>query len=268
MLANVNLRGGFGIIKTQIKRDIVYRLNFFIWSIVVPSWIVMDYFLWRAVYNFSGLTMIRGMTFEALISYYVASLILAVLTNASFDEWLSDQVRNGKLIKVINYPMSFIHFLFFRWLSKRLFINLSVFVPPLILLGYYLVGFNILNSNIPLMLISIALAGILTFCFVFLFAMLAFWYKDIRGVKHLREGIIWFMSGVVIPINFFPQWFQNVSHYLPFQYMRYIPAQIMIGSTQVGSIMVLYQFIWAVTMLSIGVLVWKRAYRKYTGVGV
>ena len=266
-MLNINLKGGLGIAQAQIKREIIYRFDFLIWSIVIPSWIVMSYFLWQSIYSFSGQEVIRGMTFPIIISYYIASLSVGIIADAGFDDWFADKIRNGKLIKFLNYPMNLVQFMFFKWGTKRI-INLVVFIPPLWILGYFLVKFNPFNANILLTATTVFMAVILNFSFVMLFALIAFWFKDIKGVKHLRQGITWFLAGSIIPLNFFPQWFQTMSYYLPFQYMRYVPARIMLGSTEFGYSIVLNQFIWVVIMIMIVAISWRKAMRQFSGVGV
>ena len=265
-MINMNLLGMFSLFKLELKRQLTYPFHFFIWATLWPIFIIINYFLWQSVYAFSGQTVIRGMTFESLIAYFIAAMVIGFATEANFDSWIATRIRSGKLLTQISLPMSFMHYLFSYWISKKV-INVIIYSIPVFALAYLFVGFNIFKTNALLLLFSIVVAGLLTFSFTMLFAMTAFWFKDIRGVTHLRQGILWFMSGAVLPLNFFPEWFQEISMYLPFQYMRYIPAKVMTGEINSFSAFMFAQIFWAVAMFLLAAYIWKYAYRQFTGAG-
>ena len=72
------------------------------------------------------------------------------------------------------------------------------------------------------------------------------------------------MSGLLIPIDWFPAWFQSLSMLLPFQAIAYYPLQIYLGRVD-GSpmlILLMLQLFWVVVLCSAGRLVWRLCQRQ------
>ena len=63
----------------------------------------------------------------------------------------------------------------------------------------------------------------------FLLGCLAFHMKNIQGVLRAKMVSMDFLTGVVVPFTFFPDWFQQVVDWLPFQGISYIPVTIYLG---------------------------------------
>ena len=72
------------------------------------------------------------------------------------------------------------------------------------------------------------------------------------------------LSGLVIPIPFFPKYLQNISYFLPFRYVSDLPFRIYIGnvSTIEGLKGMLVQLIWIVILIVIGKITANKALKK------
>jgi len=70
---------------------------------------------------------------------------------------------------------------------------------------------------------------ILWFLFSFSFSTLSFWLENIFFILTVKEILIQFTSGIIIPINFFPDYIQKIFLVLPFRYIAFEPVQIFNG---------------------------------------
>ena len=88
--------------------------------------------------------------------------------------------------------------------------------------------------------------------------------KNIQGVMRAKMVSIDFLTGVVVPFTFFPEWFQQIMNWLPFQYISYVPVTIYLGKRQGAALneALLIQLAWAVGLFVAGRLVWARSVRN------
>src|SRR3954453_2483319 len=103
-------------------------------------------------------------------------------------------------------------------------------------------------------LLSVALAVIVSLGFRFLYNVAAFWLVDIRGVMMVALTLSLFLSGMVLPLAFFPDWLRNVAHALPFASIMQAPIDIWLGKhhgLELAGVLVLQAF-WAVVLLGLG----------------
>jgi ABC-2 type transport system permease protein len=73
-------------------------------------------------------------------------------------------------------------------------------------------------------------------------------------------------SGLMIPISFFPQIFQDIFSVLPFQYISYIPVLIYLGKISGAGILkaLALQIFWIFVLLGVGAALWQWSSRKIT----
>jgi len=74
------------------------------------------------------------------------------------------------------------------------------------------------------------------------------------------------LSGLLIPVAFFPHWAQIVFAFLPFEHIASTPLQIYLGKLSGGAAWrtIGLAWVWVVVLLVLGHLWWLRASRKIT----
>ena len=72
------------------------------------------------------------------------------------------------------------------------------------------------------------------------------------------------LSGLVIPIPFFPSYLQKISNYLPFRYISDFPFRLYVGNYTLkeGVNGWILQIIWIIILIIIGRLLMKKALKK------
>jgi viologen exporter family transport system permease protein len=112
--------------------------------------------------------------------------------------------------------------------------------------------------------VSVAVAVVVSFAFRFLYNAAAFWIVDVRGVVTVALTLSLFLSGMIMPLTFFPGWLRTVAHALPFASIIQTPIDFWLGKhdglAAVGYVAL--QVFWAVALLALGRLALRAGSRK------
>jgi len=257
------------LVKAGFKEAVAYRFHFYITLITSPLQLLIYYFLWKSIFSYSGQETIKGFTFEVMISYYALNMIVSFFTWSNVDEWLEKDVRHGELISSLLRPFKIIYYYFFNLLGiSSLAIILEII--PLFLIAIFFFGLNIAPIFYFIaFLVSLILALLISFLVSYITGMTTFWFNQISGIRRVKRVLVVFLSGGMIPLTFFPEVFQKISSYLPFQYMRFTTINIYLQNyTHLETIMTLgVQAAWILLLYAIAELIWYKAFRKFAGAG-
>ena len=122
-------------------------------------------------------------------------------------------------------------------------------------------------------ILSVALAFLMNFYVNYCLGMTAFFLVKASGVRVMYQLFAQIFSGVLIPLNFFPELVQKIMLFLPFQYTNYIPAMVWTGSESVGSLglgvpqAVVLQAVAVGLMMIFSEVLYKCAIKRFTAVG-
>jgi ABC-2 type transport system permease protein len=111
---------------------------------------------------------------------------------------------------------------------------------------------------------ALALAWLTSFGWRFLANLSAFWTENALGVLRFAFGLAHLLSGFVLPLRFYPQWFQQLAHLTPFPAMVTTPVEIYLGLMDGPAIAraLLVQALWAVALLGLARLVLAAGVRR------
>jgi ABC-2 type transport system permease protein len=119
-------------------------------------------------------------------------------------------------------------------------------------------------STVPLFVLSVVLAVVISFACRLLTNLVAFWLLDVRGVMTLYVMVQNTLSGLLVPIPFFPGWARAAAYATPFPWMMQVPSDIVVERHRTGTdlVAVAGQAAWAAVLLAACVWVLSRGTRK------
>ena len=255
--------------KTSLKDAMAYKFDMMLTLVFAPVSIIISYFLWKTIFAYNPSSLIGGFSFQEMITYYVITWIVGIITFTDIGDFISYDVKNGNIAKNLVLPMNYIIFCLVYSLGGRL---LALFIEalPIIIVSFAILSIKIVLVNMPFFAISLFFALVLNFLITTLFALSAFWIIETRGVLKLKRVLVHFLSGAVLPITFFPLIYQKISFYLPFQYLEFVPINFWLGKYGLGQSMIMLgmQLAWIGIFYILCIIVWKRAITKATSVGI
>lgn len=252
-----------------MKGSFVYRFNFIMSLVTTPIALIVFYFLWKSIFEFSGQEVIRGFTFESMIAYYALNMLIGFLVWTYVDEELEQSIINGTLTPILLRPLNYFWEIFSEHMGMNA-IAIMIEIIPLTIIAAIFFGLGIPSLiNGILFILIIIMAIFLNFTLAYLIGLTSFWFKEIGGIRRVRRILVAFLAGSFIPLTFFPAWVGKVSNFLPFQYIRYVPITIYLGNYALDHSLWLFliALIWTIGLYIVSRLVWKVAYKKFAGSG-
>ncbi|MEX0776263.1 MAG: ABC-2 family transporter protein [Phycisphaeraceae bacterium] len=120
--------------------------------------------------------------------------------------------------------------------------------------------------------VLIALAFAARFLMQYSLATGCFWFERIGGMEQLLFMAYLFLSGLVAPLERFPEAVRTFALWTPFPYMVYVPAQLLTGIRTPGFHVSFMQGLlvmvgWVAVFFVINRWLWRRGLRNYSAMG-
>ena len=256
----------FSFLRVAFLKMLAYRLRYYTGIFTYTLYAAVQYFIWKAVFaNYAAGQTIHGYTLSEMVTYVTIAWICRSLYFSNIDDEIDDLVRSGQISIYLIRPVNFQVMLFshaagesiFRLLCFSPFVALSLYLffpmqPPASGLAFILFAW----SNVVAFLILASIN--------FLVGLCSFVFQNIEGLSRAKYMVIQLLSGLLIPLPFFPESIRSVVESLPFKYITYAPMQCYLGKISGDEIvrLVSEQITWLALLWTAGYLAWSAAARK------
>ncbi|MBW7477260.1 ABC-2 family transporter protein [Paenibacillus oenotherae] len=258
------MRKYWELMKSQIKLDSAYTIWYWSGTASTILRVFVIYAFWSAVYD--NRVEITGIPLSTMLTYVVLATLLSNYS-AGVGYELANRVRNGEVAIELMRPYDLMHKLVALDLGTKITSSVRNTLP-IIILSFIFIGINLPHTWFagPLSILSAIIGVFIGAQLDMIIGILAFWVFYIWGLRILRNAILLFFSGALLPISLFPDWLQTVSTFLPFQSIVYVPVAIYTGQITGSDIYfsILMQLVWLVVIFGIIRLLWSFALRRVT----
>lgn len=254
-----------GFARCSMEMRMAYRMGFFFNWLSSLIGLLVSLFLWRVL--FQTQSTIQGYDWNQMILYALIVAMLNATLSFGTEMNLSEKILDGSIASDLTKPVDIQHMSFFQALGESAVeggISLAVISVMAILLTD--LSEFLCPSRILMFVLSLILAFLLKFCLAYLGGLLCFFTSNGFGVVYLRQVITDIFSGAMLPLSFYPLWFQKVSGVLPFQASVYLPTQIFLGRVEGKELAttLLIQVFWVAALWVGGRFCFRLAIRKIT----
>lgn len=228
------------IARTGFQQGLEHRVDFFIGMIGWSTRLMISAFLFMAV--FQDRSTIGSYDFKDTMLYFLIVQVIMTFSFVRVEFNICNDIQNGNFSNYLVKPVSYLAYQISSELGRNLVRSLfGVGIFGLIIALYkpdfYL---TLPYSHIPLMAISVLFSFFISTFLTTLIALLSFWLISAQRVIYMFFAIQSIFSGMLIPIQFFPETLQRILSYTPFPYIFYYPAQMMIHpGTAIESVKIL-----------------------------
>ena len=250
-----------------IQGAMTYKADFFISLISGGFTIVIQFFLWTAIYGGSGETELFGYEYAQMVLYVVMACIMGRYTSTWFEYEIMEDIMEGNLNRFFVQPITHLGYRLIGFLGVKTIENFMVILISAILLFIISIAasvtFNVLNL---LLLMLIAPLSLMINCMLFYcLSVTNFWLTWGWGIFNGARVVTTILSGGIFPLDVFGEPAMVVLRLLPFQYIAYFPLSVAVGNIQGVDILkgVLMQIIWIIVFYLISQPLWKIGMKKY-----
>jgi ABC-2 type transport system permease protein len=254
-------------IKISWHKTMAYRLNFFL-QVIGPAlvFLFVKFSIWSNIYSDDPAQKIAGFNFQEMLNYHSWIFLCGLLSQGHSGMNLAEDIRLGRISTYLIYPFNFWEYHFASFIS---FQSLQLLVS--------LISFLILNAigllsipTLPILMSGVfycLAVSIFWFTLQFLTGILAFWLEETWVIRVILIHLGSFLSGSILPLDFFPNRLREIIDYTPFPYMNYYPAKmLMTGEFHLKSIVMIA--LWTLILIIVSMFTWKKGIKNYTAAGI
>ncbi len=256
------------IFRIGIQENFEYRSEFFISIIAWGIRLLISVFLYSAIFRSNA--QIGDFNLQKMMTYFLVVQIFMSLNFARTGVTISDDVQTGDFSNFMVKPVSYISYQIILEFSK----NIVKFIMSLAIFGAVIAWYNPvilpeLGRNMPLAIISSLIASIMGSLISMCIGVFAFWIVSARRIIFMYFAIYSIFSGMLIPLNLFPETIQKIIFATPLPYILYVPTQMALGgySGQEAMMMLLRQCGFTITLFFLAKTLFIFGVKKYEAVG-
>jgi ABC-2 type transport system permease protein len=248
-----------------------YRLNFLLSLVSAVYPIMIQTFLWTAIFRASTEQVVYNFTYRQIIAYTFLAGLVARIVRTGFEYDIMDDIKNGKFSKFLVQPLGYFPYRLCSFLGQKLpAIAMTLGIMTLVLVGLNLYwGLTMGLPQVSTFLLAMVLAVMLNFLIFYCFSSVSFWITEIGFLFEGIRIVTILLSGGIFPLEVFGTSFVQVMNLLPFKYTVHYPVNVLNGKlTPTETIQgMLMQCAWIGITLLCANLLWRIGSRRYVAVG-
>lgn len=184
------------------------------------------------------------------------------------DKDILNLIKKGNIAYELCRPQDLYFMWYFKILGERLSNVVLRFLPVMIIALLLPSPYNLdLAITIPrliIFLISLILSSLLVVAIILLFHIICLYTLDEKGIVNMFMVMTDILSGLVIPIPFFPNFLQKICNILPFRYVSDFPFRLYVGNVSLNSGIngIIIQIIWIIILFILGKTLMNNSLKK------
>lgn len=269
------LRVQWVILRTCLEERLVYRADFAFATLVRFLPIVTQIFLWGAIFGVNSPSpqgTLNGYRYRDMIAYFLLAMVARAFSSMpGLATGVARDVRDGTIKKFLIQPVDLLGYLFLHRVAHKL-------VYYVVAAGPFALVFFLCRDYFPgwppphrLMgfLISLPVAFLIGFLLESLIGLISFWFLEVSSLIFVYMMLNYFLSGHMIPLDWLPSPLDQWVIHLPFKYLAYFPASIMLKPYTQAELAqeLLVAFGWILLLLAANRVMFARGVRRYGAFG-
>ncbi|HYG76794.1 MAG TPA: ABC-2 family transporter protein [Planctomycetota bacterium] len=256
-------RSSFIIMLMHRVRYVIGVVNYFVY-------VTVNYYLWDALFAANPGAITAGWSLPQMQTYVCVNWVVRSAYFSNSDNILAARINKGEITSDLLRPTSLLTQFYGSALGEVIFRSLFMAAPVLVLVLFF---FNIQppasSSHALLFLYSVFLAFHLFFAVNFLTGLCAVFTEKLQGFLWAKFMLLQFLTGLLLPPQFFPEAFRIVFELLPFKGMAYTPMSIYLGRFEQNTLAweLLLQTLWTIGLLLLCEWSWERVRRRLSVLG-
>ncbi|THF78756.1 ABC transporter permease [Cohnella fermenti] len=253
----------FDFVRIRFLTMLAYRINYYSGIVIYTINIGAYYFMWKAIYGDADT--LGGFTVAQMTTYIAVSWMARAFYFNNLDREISNEIRDGSVAVQMLRPISYLLVKMMQGFGEGLFRMLMLMMPGMI------VACLLFPVDLPhdpslwgIFFLMLWFSFLINTQLNILTGLFAFFVENNEGLMRMKRMLIDLLSGVMIPLTFFPGWAETVLKWLPFQAITYLPSSVFTGRlggdaawNALG-----VQLIWFAVLIVPILLMWRAARKR------
>jgi ABC-2 type transport system permease protein len=219
----------WAIFRTQLINSLAYPVDLLSRSLAIVLFMWVFAQLWRTTYSTLGQASISGLSLRETLWYLMLAETI-VLSKPRLSQAIAQMVKDGSIAYLLNKPYNFLLYQVSVGLGDTVLqMGGNLLAGGLIV--WLLAGPPPAPLGWPLVLLAVMAAWLIDFCLSALIGLAAFITEEVRAFEWIYQKILFILGGLLIPLDFYPDWLQKVALATPFAYTIYGPARLFVEPT-------------------------------------
>jgi ABC-2 type transport system permease protein len=261
------LRAAPTLLRIGLADAFAYRAEFLVWVLTTTLPLIM-LALWSAAVQAGGPIARFGQA--EFVAYYLAALIVRQMSGSWVVWSLNMEIRQGILPMRLVRPLH--PLVYFAAESLAALPMRGIIAIPVATLLLATVGKDHVTHD-PLLLamfvVSLLGAWLLQFAVLAILGTLGMFIESSLALFDVWLGLFSVLSGYLVPLELFPGWVRNLTHWMPFRYILGFPAELLtrgLSRSQAAEQLAI-QWGFAVLMAFLASRLWNAGLRRYQAYG-
>lgn len=251
------LRKYWAIFQTTLVNSLAYPGELVGRSLMILPFMWIFYQLWKVTFAAAGSDTINGMTLHDTVWYLMIAETIE-LSRPRVARTIAENVKDGSIAYLLNKPYDFLVYQFSVSMGETIFRALLTAVIGGAVV-WWLAGPPPGLFSWPLTIIAVLGAWTLGFLINCMIGLAAFLSEEVAPFEWIFQKFAFIFGGLLIPLDFYPQWLQKIAFALPFPAMTYGPSRLFVTPDASLFASVLgQQAIWILVLGGLLVLAYRR----------
>ena len=254
--------------RTAVSQQFQYRTANYFYMLGMIAEPVIYLVVWTTIADQQGGS-VNGLSAGYFAAYYIVWTLVRNMNIVFGAPYWEYRIREGELNRDLLRPMLPLHW-DIAWFAGWKVVMIVLWLP--IAFGLSLV-FDPTLSPRPAEIVTFAIAiwgaYLIRTMLQESLGMLCFWTTRGAAIFDLYMTVELLLSGRLVPLPLMPDWVQEISRFLPFQWAFYFPIESLVGdlSNQELAQGLFVQLFWILVGLAIFRVAWRTAIKHYSAVG-
>lgn len=258
-----SIRKYWSIFQITLINSLAYPGELIGRSLMIVPFMWVFYQLWKITFAASGTEVIGGLTLRDTLWYLMLAETIE-LGRPPLARTISENVKDGSIAYILNKPYDFMLYQFSTTMGETIFRTLMNALFGGIVV-WWLVGAPNQPAGLVVALPAILGAWTLHFCVMAMIGLSAFTFEDVSAFMWIYQKFAFLLGGLLIPLDFYPQWIQSIAKSLPFSSMIYGPARLFVTpSLEIFVNVMAYQIVWIAVLGVLLTLAYRRGIAQLT----
>jgi len=211
----MRVRAWFSLTRASIMEFLQFRLSALVMFLGNIIYLIVIYNLWKAIFASVDNGIVNGMSFNDTMIYLVLASAQFTFMEAYLVWEMGRSIQSGRIVLELLKPIPIEQYKLFGIEGGNIAAFVVTFIPTFIIVQVITKGAIPMGINLVYYLVAAMLGMLINFSIDFLIGTVCLYTESTWGINIMKQVVVLFLSGAVVPLAFFPDKLRALAMFLP-----------------------------------------------------